>query len=126
MVLVALAETRLDSVGDIEGTNGADICGGGRGGTFAALPIPLGSLSELLMPPMLPGPFGIPLTPASWAISFKGIAAMAIAKSADLPNMGSLPVRVMRSLDEDFEGDRWLDAVSSTARSPLRVKRPHR
>jgi hypothetical protein len=35
-----------------------------RGGaTFEALPIPLGSLIELLLPPTLPGPGGIPLTP---------------------------------------------------------------
>ncbi len=34
---------------------------GGR--TLAALPIPLGSLTELLLPPTLPGPAGMPLTP---------------------------------------------------------------
>jgi hypothetical protein len=28
-----------------------------------ALPIPLGSLTELLTPPTLPGPAGMPLTP---------------------------------------------------------------
>ena len=30
---------------------------------MAALPIPLGSLTELLLPPTLPGPAGMPLTP---------------------------------------------------------------
>jgi hypothetical protein len=33
-------------------------------GTFAALPAPLGSLSELLIPPGLAGPAGAPLTAA--------------------------------------------------------------
>jgi hypothetical protein len=33
-------------------------------GAFAALPAPLGSLRELLVPPALPGPTGTPLTPA--------------------------------------------------------------
>jgi hypothetical protein len=33
------------------------------GGTLEALPMPLGSLIELLLPPTLPGPAGIPLTP---------------------------------------------------------------
>jgi hypothetical protein len=32
------------------------------GGTLEALPTPLGSLIELLLPPTLPGPGGIPLT----------------------------------------------------------------
>jgi hypothetical protein len=31
---------------------------------FAALPAPLGSLTELFVPPALPGPMGTPLTPA--------------------------------------------------------------
>ena len=35
----------------------------GSGGTFEALPTPLGSLTELLLPPALPGPAGTPLTP---------------------------------------------------------------
>jgi hypothetical protein len=39
------------------------ILGGGGGGTLAALPMPLGSLTELFTPPMLPGPEGMPLTP---------------------------------------------------------------
>jgi hypothetical protein len=32
-------------------------------GTLEALPTPLGSLIELLLPPTLPGPAGMPLTP---------------------------------------------------------------
>jgi hypothetical protein len=39
------------------------VLGGGGGGTFDALPMPLGSLTELLTPPALPGPDGMPLTP---------------------------------------------------------------
>jgi hypothetical protein len=39
------------------------VLGGGGGATFDALPIPLGSLAELLTPPTLPGPAGMPLTP---------------------------------------------------------------
>jgi hypothetical protein len=39
------------------------VLGGGGGGTFDALPMPLGSLTELLTPPTLPGPAGMPLTP---------------------------------------------------------------
>jgi hypothetical protein len=35
----------------------------GSGGTFEALPMPLGSLTELLFPPAFPGPAGTPLTP---------------------------------------------------------------
>jgi hypothetical protein len=39
------------------------VLGGAGGGTLAALPMPLGSLTELLTPPTLPGPDGMPLTP---------------------------------------------------------------
>jgi hypothetical protein len=39
------------------------VLGGGGGGTFDALPMPPGSLTELLTPPALPGPDGMPLTP---------------------------------------------------------------
>jgi hypothetical protein len=39
------------------------VLGGGGGATLAALPMPLGSLTELLAPPTLPGPDGMPLTP---------------------------------------------------------------
>src|ERR1700687_2207197 len=43
-----------------------DVAGGG---TLAALPIPLGSLTELLLPPTLPGPAGMPLTPVVPALA---------------------------------------------------------
>jgi hypothetical protein len=41
--------------------------GCGSGGTLAALPMPLGSLTEPFSPRALAGPGGMPLTPASWA-----------------------------------------------------------
>jgi hypothetical protein len=46
-----------------EGTGGAVTCCG-SGGILAALPKPLGSLTELLSPVPAPGPIGMPLTPA--------------------------------------------------------------
>src|SRR5882757_9259579 len=64
--------------------------GGGGGGILAALPTPLGSLTELLRPPALPGPRGIPLTPASCARDGIGASkqpANTKAKNDDLPNM---------------------------------------
>jgi hypothetical protein len=64
--------------------------GGGGGGTLAALPMPLGSLTELLRPPALPGPRGMPLTPASCARIAAGAARQltnANAKTRDLPNI---------------------------------------
>jgi hypothetical protein len=62
--------------------------GGDGDGILPALPMPLGSLTELLRPPTLPGPRGIPLTPASCAKH--GVArqpANAKAKKHDLPNI---------------------------------------
>jgi hypothetical protein len=64
---VDLGDTRLERVGAADGTVGTAMLGGGGGGIRAALPTPLGSLIELLIPPALPGPRGIPLTPASCA-----------------------------------------------------------
>src|SRR3954464_699967 len=49
--------------GAAEGIVGAAMLGGG--GAAILLPAPLGSLIELLSPPTLPGPRGMPLTPAS-------------------------------------------------------------
>jgi hypothetical protein len=64
---VDLGNTRLETVGAADGTVGTAMLGGGGGGILAALPTPLGSFTELLRPPALPGPRGIPLTPASCA-----------------------------------------------------------
>jgi hypothetical protein len=62
-----LEDTRLETDGAADGTVGTAMLGGGGGGILAALPMPLGSLIELLRPPTLPGPRGMPLTPASCA-----------------------------------------------------------
>jgi hypothetical protein len=48
--------------------------GGGGAGTLAALPMPEGSLSEPFSPRALPGPGGMPLTPASCAGTAAGAA----------------------------------------------------
>ncbi|HEY5126522.1 MAG TPA: hypothetical protein VIJ35_04370 [Bradyrhizobium sp.] len=51
--------------------------GGGIAGTLAALPMPLGSLTEPLSPRAFAGPGGMPLTPASWAGDLEGAARTA-------------------------------------------------
>jgi hypothetical protein len=58
-----LAEPPLLTTGALEGTGGAVTCCG-SGGILAALPKPLGSLTELLSPVPAPGPIGMPFTPA--------------------------------------------------------------
>ena len=50
------------------------IAGGGIAGTLAALPMPLGSLTEPLSPRAFAGPGGMPLTPASWPGDLEGAA----------------------------------------------------
>ena len=50
------------------------MAGGGIAGTLAALPMPLGSLTEPFCPRAFPGPGGMPLTPASWAGDLEGTA----------------------------------------------------
>jgi hypothetical protein len=66
------------------------IAGGGIAGTLAALPMPLGSLTEPLSPRAFAGPGAMPLTPASWAGDLEGAArrpSIAMAKNAILPNI---------------------------------------
>jgi hypothetical protein len=88
-----LDDTRPETDGTTDGTAGTAMLGIGGGGILAALPMPLGSLTELLRPPTLPGPRGIPLTPASPAPCAKDGAdaarqpASASAKTHDLPNI---------------------------------------
>jgi hypothetical protein len=56
--------------------------------------MPLGSLTELFRPPALPGPLGMPLTPASCAkdaIGSNKAARNAKTKNADLPNIDHSP-----------------------------------
>jgi len=91
-----LGDSRLETSGGADGTTGAVIFGAGGGAIFAALPMPLGSLIELLRPPTLPGPCGIPLTPASCATAGTSPIEQspnASAKNADLPNIDHLPDR---------------------------------
>ncbi len=81
--------------GGADGTTGTDMLGEGAGGILAALPIPLGSLIELFKPPALPGPCGMPLTPASCAGEFIGAlkpVKIARTKTAGLPNIAHPPV----------------------------------
>ncbi len=70
------------------GVTGA-IVGGGIAGTLAALPMPLGSLTEPFGPRAFAGPGGMPLTPASWAGDLAGVARS--ARTATLTN-ATLPV----------------------------------
>jgi hypothetical protein len=84
-------EARLAAGGSPVGTAAGLKAGGGSG--FGALPMPLGSLTELLRPPALPGPFGMPLTPASCAKDCTGairLPANARAINADLSNIDHL------------------------------------
>lgn len=84
---VIAGETRVETIGTADGATGTVMLGGGGGGILAALPAPLGSLSELLRPPALPTPL-IPLTPASCAKQGAvRTAASAKTKNADLPSM---------------------------------------
>jgi hypothetical protein len=82
-------DTRLDTDGAADGTTGTAMLGGGGAGTLAALPMPLGSLTELLRPPALPGPRGMPLTPASCARVGAAAARQLTNANAkkDLPNI---------------------------------------
>jgi hypothetical protein len=85
-----LEDRRLETGGAANGTTGTAMLGGGGAGILAALPMPLGSLTELLSPPALPGPRGMPLTPASCAKAGTGAARQltnANAKNHDLPNI---------------------------------------
>jgi len=72
-------------VGGITGV----MVGDGIAGTLAALPIPLGSLTEPLSPRAFAGPGGMPLTPASWAGNLPGAART--ERSATVSN-AALPV----------------------------------
>jgi acyl-CoA thioesterase-1 len=85
-----LEDSRLETGGAADGTAGTARLGGGGAGILPALPMPLGSLTELLRPPALPGPRGMPLTPASCAKHGAGAATQltnANAKTHDLLNI---------------------------------------
>jgi hypothetical protein len=95
-----LGEIRLAAGGKLVGTDDLEGFKTGGGSALGAFPMPLGSLTELLRPPALPGPFGIPLTPASAAPCPDDCTgdikqpANARAKNVALPNIDHSPVRV--------------------------------
>jgi len=99
-ITLGLGETRLAAGGKLLGTDDPEWFKAGGGSALGAFPMPLGSLTELLRPPALPGPFGIPLTPASAAPCANDCTgdikqpAHARAKNVDFPNIGHSPVRV--------------------------------
>jgi hypothetical protein len=70
------------------GTLGGVIAGGGIAGTLAALPMPLGSLTDPLRPRAFPGPGAMPLTPASWPGDLEGAAR----QSSATHNNDTLPI----------------------------------
>jgi hypothetical protein len=74
---------------DKDGTGTGLITGCGSAGTLAALPTPLGSLTEPLSPRALAGPDGMPLTPASCAGDLPGAARRA---SIATPMHAALPI----------------------------------
>jgi hypothetical protein len=106
------------------------------GGTLAALPIPLGSLTELFVPPALPGPAGTPLTPVVPApaepafgvpIALPDAAPPAVVPPAPVPcaktltgassaeataiaNIGKLSLRVL------FRNKNWLATNTNQGR----------
>ena len=70
------------------GTGTGLMAGGGIAGTLAALPMPLGSLTEPFNPRAFAGPGAMPLTPASWAGDREGTARRprtAMLANANLP-----------------------------------------
>ena len=72
------------------GTGTGVITGGGIAGTLAALPMPLGSLTEPFNPRAFAGPGGMPLTPASWAGALEDAARRqrtATVMKATLPSI---------------------------------------
>jgi len=100
-----LDDTRPETAGTADGTVGTAMLGGGGGGILPALPMPLGSLTELLRPPALPGPRGMPLTPASCAKDGPAASkqpANAKAKNDDLADMIALLPRPNEKPDLPF------------------------
>jgi hypothetical protein len=94
VVTTGTGRERLETTGGVAGTTDGAVLGDGNGGSFAALPMPLGSLMVLLTPPMLPGPCGMPLTPASCASDLMGavkLKANAKANKADLRRIDHTP-----------------------------------
>jgi hypothetical protein len=97
------------------------MAGGGIAGTLAALPMPLGSLTEPLSPRAFPGPGGMPLTPASWAGALEGTARR--HRTATVSN-AALPVIHPREKIETRRA--WLMSVILCELSPEQLGRRRR
>jgi hypothetical protein len=88
--------------------------GGGIAGTLAALPMPLGSLTEPLRPRAFAGPGGIPLSPASWAGDLPGaarrqnIAKITNAARPDIRAREESKTNRTRLMDRCFPAQLWL------------------
>jgi hypothetical protein len=103
---------------EVGGTTGA-IDGCGSAGILAALPLPLGSRIEPLVPLTFPGPGGMPLTPASWAGDLAGAATR---HSSVRLTHAILPITRPR---EKTETARRIDVIlSSGCRSTGRTSKP--
>jgi hypothetical protein len=91
LIFIAGPTGNLDEAtgADRDGTGTGRIAGCGSAGTLAALPTPLGSLSEPLSPRALAGPGGMPLTPASCAADLPGAARIA---NTAIPTHAALPI----------------------------------
>jgi hypothetical protein len=83
------ANVREAAGADTVGAGTELVAGGGIAGTLAALPTPLGSLTEPLSPRAFAGPGAMPLTPASWAGDLDGAARR--ARTATIRNT-TLPI----------------------------------
>jgi hypothetical protein len=67
LTIAGTGPVRVTTGDDTFGTGTGLRSGCGSGGTLAALPMPLGWLTEPFSPRAFAGPGGMPLTPASWA-----------------------------------------------------------
>src|SRR5713101_8416275 len=67
LTMAGTGPVRVTTGDDRLGTGTGLRSGCGSAGTLAALPMPLGSLTEPFSPRAFAGPGGMPLTPASWA-----------------------------------------------------------
>jgi hypothetical protein len=87
-------------------TGAAD--GRGRDGILAALPTPAGSLTEPLSPFTLPGPDGIPLTPASCendGMAGRTMSAAATRTALPLPPRKEFGIEEVMSRPESLPND---------------------
>jgi hypothetical protein len=101
-VLAENGAARLLAGGKPDGFAGGLREGAAGEATLAALPTPLGSFSELFSPPALPGPRGMPLTPASCAKACGAHIKLVVMIKASNPNLTlihSSPSRLLTAAD---------------------------